>query len=77
MTLAQPSPEWMTRAACLDWPPELWFPVETRDTGSAVAICSTCPVRSECLAWALENRIREGVWGGLTERQRARLVRTS
>jgi hypothetical protein len=28
-----------------------------------------------CLAWALKNGERYGVWGGLTEQQRRRLVR--
>ena len=34
-----------------------------------------CPVRSECLAEALDNRIEWGVWGGMTERERRQLLR--
>lgn len=71
MTLAQQSPEWMTQAACLDVDPELFFPVESKDTDSAVAICGTCPVRAECLAYAIDLGV-EGVWGGLTQRQRGK-----
>ncbi|WP_253887296.1 WhiB family transcriptional regulator [Actinokineospora diospyrosa] len=37
--------------------------------------CIACPVRTECLAEALDNRIEFGVWGGLTERERRALLR--
>ena len=36
---------------------------------------SGCPVRGECLAEALDNRIEWGVWGGMTERERRALLR--
>ncbi|WP_449301279.1 WhiB family transcriptional regulator [Pseudonocardia hispaniensis] len=38
--------------------------------------CFTCPVRTECLAHALDQRIEFGVWGGMTERERRALLRT-
>lgn len=37
--------------------------------------CRTCPVRTECLAHALDQRIEFGVWGGMTERERRALLR--
>jgi WhiB family redox-sensing transcriptional regulator len=34
-----------------------------------------CPVRTECLADSLDNRVEFGVWGGMTERERRALLR--
>ena len=41
----------------------------------AAVICRQCAVVTECLADALDNRIEFGVWGGMTERQRRKLIR--
>lgn len=66
---------WMNRGLCTDEDPEQFFPegqAEGRRYGEAeaVRICLACPVRGECLAYALDNRIEFGVWGGLTETER-------
>ena len=37
--------------------------------------CRACPVRTECLSHALDQRIEFGVWGGMTERERRALLR--
>ena len=41
----------------------------------AKQFCRTCPVRTECLAHALDAGIEFGVWGGMTERERRALLR--
>jgi WhiB family redox-sensing transcriptional regulator len=41
----------------------------------AKQFCRTCPVRTECLAHALDEGIEFGVWGGMTERERRALLR--
>ena len=46
-----------------------------RSRGKAKRSCRSCPVRYECLADALDNRIEFGVWGGMTERERRALLR--
>ena len=38
----------------------------------AKAVCTLCPVRVQCLDYALRNSIRHGIWGGLNEEERAR-----
>jgi WhiB family redox-sensing transcriptional regulator len=38
-------------------------------------ICRQCAVITECLADALDNRVEFGVWGGMTERQRRKLIK--
>jgi len=47
----------------------------TPDYSDAKARCLGCPVRWDCLDEALTNRERFGMWGGLTEHQRKRLIR--
>jgi WhiB family transcriptional regulator, redox-sensing transcriptional regulator len=39
--------------------------------GAAKAICAICPVKAPCAAYALQHHERYGVWGGLTEHDRA------
>ncbi|MBB5926635.1 WhiB family redox-sensing transcriptional regulator [Streptomyces echinatus] len=54
--------------------PEELF-VEGAAQNRAKALCNGCPVRTECLAHALDNRIEHGIWGGMTERDRRSLLR--
>jgi WhiB family redox-sensing transcriptional regulator len=61
--------KWMQRAACKDLHPSQFFPSDSgrgalRQEREALKICETCPVRTECLAYATSNRERFGVWGG-------------
>ena len=39
------------------------------------AICQPCPIRTECLATALDGHYEFGIWGGMTERERRALLR--
>jgi Transcription factor WhiB len=52
-------------AACHGADPELFFPEPGKPDHQAKAICAVCPVRAECLATALANGERYGVWGGV------------
>ncbi|MFI6039474.1 WhiB family transcriptional regulator [Streptomyces sp. NPDC051315] len=69
---------WRELAACRSEDPELFFPV-TEDGASlpqierARQVCRRCPVLHECRAWALRCGETDGVWGGLTARQRRAL----
>lgn len=64
--------EWRHDAACRDMDPELFFPgTGGRIAGrKALAVCARCPVRTDCLDWALKAPEKDGVWGGTTARQR-------
>ena len=66
---------WQDEAACYGIDPDTFFPTSEEEAGPALAYCSVCPKRPTCLAWALKNGERYGVWGGLTEQQRRRVVR--
>jgi WhiB family transcriptional regulator, redox-sensing transcriptional regulator len=72
-----PSPPdmWQDAAACFGIDPDVFFPTSEEEAGPALAYCSICGIRETCLAWALKNGERYGVWGGLTEQQRRRVVR--
>lgn len=72
MTVPDPE-DWPLRAKCRGMNDAL-FP-EGKDQKRAKSICMGCPVRAECLAEALDNRIEWGVWGGMTERERRQLLR--
>lgn len=66
--------DWAAYAACRNVDPDALF-VQGAAQNRAKAICYRCPVRAECLADALDNRVEFGVWGGLTERERRALLR--
>jgi WhiB family redox-sensing transcriptional regulator len=66
--------EWTSRAACRQATPDQLF-VQGAAQNRAKVVCQACPVRTECLADALDNRTEFGVWGGMTERERRALLR--
>ncbi len=66
---------WQERGACRHVDPELFFPGQGEDASAAKKVCAGCPVRDQCLAFALENGVKHGIWGGLSERERRRLRR--
>ncbi|WP_424894351.1 WhiB family transcriptional regulator [Streptomyces sp. SAI-124] len=66
--------DWSEYAACRTADPDELF-VEGAAQNKAKAICTGCPVRTECLAYALDLRIEHGIWGGMTERERRALLR--
>lgn len=63
---------WRTDAACKGIDPDLFFPERGEPTAQIKAVCEGCPVRAECLAFALEDE-GPGIWGGTSERERQKL----
>jgi len=67
--------EWMASAVCSQIGGDMWFAEKSEwaTVVQAKILCRQCPVRTQCLAYAMENNERFGVWGGLSPRQRRRL----
>jgi WhiB family transcriptional regulator, redox-sensing transcriptional regulator len=76
---------WRARAACRGPETALFFPPssaerrEDRDLREARAkgICRECPVRRECLEYALRVGEPHGIWGGLNETERRGLLEST
>lgn len=69
------APEWMSRGLCAQTDPESFFPDKGGSTREAKRTCMACEVRTDCLAYALEHQEWFGIWGGLSERERRKLVK--
>ena len=67
---------WMARGNCAEEPPSLFFPSDGVGVDVARKVCVDCPVKETCLEYALEHRIDHGVWGGTSERERRRILRS-
>lgn len=68
----------ITDAACISENPELFFPEgknKKEDTYKAKQICATCPIISECLQYAIDNKVVAGVFGGTTEDERKTIIK--
>jgi WhiB family redox-sensing transcriptional regulator len=77
---------WMDRASCHDTPQDVFFPEIGRGRARggrkaqevlsrAKGICAFCPVKADCLNYALEHRIEDGIWGGASEEERRAMRR--
>ncbi|GAA3416330.1 WhiB family transcriptional regulator [Streptosporangium vulgare] len=70
-----PAATWQTLGRCNEvGGDETWFPPKGVSSRPAKLVCRRCEVRAECLEYALEHGERFGVWGGLSERERRRLI---
>lgn len=72
-TLLDLSQEWREFAACSDRTDDLFFPSNESDISmvrAAKAVCQSCPVQEDCLQYSLDTGQTEGIWGGLTSRER-------
>lgn len=62
--------DWMQHAACRGMDPELFHPKRGEVSGHIIAVCSACPVIAPCRKMGLEDPTLQGVWGGLSVRDR-------
>ena len=73
---------WATKAACRGPHAVVFFPpahAERKEERiarerAAKEICRPCPVRQECLDYAIRIREAHGIWGGLNEAERKQMI---
>ncbi|MFD6061323.1 WhiB family transcriptional regulator [Rhodococcus wratislaviensis] len=73
--------DWQLSAACRYVDPTVFYhpdnergePRSSR-VRAAKQVCKRCPVRAQCLNYALEAREHHGIWGGFTEDERRKLA---
>lgn len=73
-------PEWHRKALCSEVAPDLFFPEKNAsavETRFAKSLCAKCPVRVQCLEYALDANEVFGIWGGTTPQERFLLRRLS
>jgi WhiB family transcriptional regulator, redox-sensing transcriptional regulator len=75
--------DWQEQAACRSYDNVLFFGPDQGESerekqareARAKAVCQRCPVADPCLEFAMETNQKYGIWGGLTDKERASLKR--
>ena len=68
-----PDTDWMLQGACRTHPDVDFFPTDGAGVAVARRVCARCPVRVQCLDYALSEGVTHGVWGGTSDRERQKL----
>lgn len=71
----EPAGQWLKQGPCREDPDAMYPGTLEAEIETAKAICRRCSVTDRCLQWALETGEAWGVWGGLTEKERASILR--
>jgi WhiB family redox-sensing transcriptional regulator len=66
--------DWRVSANCRNGDPDRLFVTGAKQR-AARSICRGCPILTQCLAKALDEKIEFGVWGGMTERERRAMLK--
>lgn len=77
---------WVEQSKCRNLETRRWYPPRDKelyqiDATYAKGVCKgkdgkpPCPVRHQCLLFALLTDEEHGIWGGMSHRERAALVR--
>ena len=68
---------WAASGACRGAPVGVFYPSVAEGDNSAQArqICAGCPVRAECLVWAIQCDEPAGIWAGFDEDDRRHIAR--
>lgn len=62
--------DWIEHGSCVGSDVSVFFPKRGQTGLEAKRICAGCPVRGECLDYALDRGELYGVWGGLNREER-------
>lgn len=63
--------KWQDSSMCQRFPDMDFFNVQsTSNVTKCKIVCDACVVKPQCLDFALRNMIADGLWGGLTPRER-------
>jgi WhiB family redox-sensing transcriptional regulator len=68
-------PLWHEDALCRGMGPAAFVTSRTTPDEPTTALCKKCPVRQDCLDFALTKPDLVGVWGGTTQAERRWLIR--
>jgi len=77
---SSPGAAWQDAGACIGsdparFHPSGWGEKHAAQVADARAVCETCQVVAECLAWALDTRDGHAILGGTTPAERATILR--
>lgn len=77
---SQRASDWRDVTACRGEDPEIFFASELTAEGQAhirhaKVICWRCPSQQACGQWAFDRRIPFGVYGGVSEAERRKILR--
>jgi len=74
--LGEPPGRWAFDGRCGadDVDPQLFFSPNGPDWTEAKLFCDECPVRRECLSYALRTQMLHGTWGGASQVELRRLL---
>jgi WhiB family redox-sensing transcriptional regulator len=68
---------WEEQARCRQYDPEIFFAPRARAERKAKTICGKCPVKVDCLVFALQAKVEFGIWGGTNGKERRAMIRRS
>lgn len=68
--------EWQLKGSCRVLPGvgDMFFPERPSAAAQGKRVCADCPIKNECLDWAMAHGEPWGTWGGLSEWERAKLL---
>lgn len=67
--------DWPNDANCVKMNVDMFPRRAEEQKYTARGVCFSCRVRRDCLVEALNRREEFGVWGGMTERERRRILK--